>query len=250
MMQWYDTVTGYGGFKRYLGESKRQNFDKLDNEKRKFGQKFGRQVRPSRFFSSRSSLQQQELKFFDGTRALANVPTTGSVRPSLNLITRGTGENQRIGRKVIIRQITIRFTFTLPESIVIGDIPDGDIIRVILYIDKQANGANAAVTDILETAEIDSYLNLTNKGRFRILFNKFYSMNRNTQASVLFSGSTNVPFQTSQVFTVHRHVAVEIEFSGSADTIAEIATNNIALMYISQLGDIAVRAKLRLRYDG
>ena len=56
-------------------------------------------------------------------------------------------------------------------------------MRVMLYHDKQANGATAAVLDILESADYQSFNNLVNSGRFRILMDRTYAMNYLTLAS-------------------------------------------------------------------
>ena len=80
--------------------------------------------------------------------------STGSVT-ALNLVATGTDFTNRIGRKINIKSVFIR-GWVFPE--------DNDTLqqmaRVMLVWDEQPNGALAAVTDILDTVDSSSQLNL------------------------------------------------------------------------------------------
>lgn len=208
-----------------------------------------RKVYPKRISASRLATGQQELKFFDGTRNDADILTTGIIKPSLNLIVQGTGESQRIGRKVVIRKIDLRITAELKDVFQQNDIPKGDILRVILFVDKQANGANAVVTDILETAEINSYRNLSQVNRFKILYNGYFTLNRlGTSKDDDFKSAS--PVYLLPTTKVHRDVNIEVEFSGTAGTISEVTSSNVGILFITEGNRAEVRVKFRIRYFG
>ncbi len=110
--------------------------------------------RKPRAYGGGSLSLQQEKKFKDTVVADAVVSATGFISTSLNLVVQGVDEEERIGRKIIIRSISARFEVFLPSLSNIADLDGGDVVRIMIFIDKQANGAMPSVTDILETGHI------------------------------------------------------------------------------------------------
>lgn len=192
---------------------------------------------------------QQELKFHDVFPTDVIVPTTGVVHTSMVLIPQGTTQKERLGRKAIIRSIAFRLILSVPLVQGQADIPDGEVFRIILFIDKQCNGANAAVSDILITTAIEGYRNMANIGRFTILCDKHVTINR----TVAMADGTN----TSSSPLVYRRIKgyyklnLPIEYSGTAGSITEIRSNNIAWLFITQSGEGGVSVgSVRVRFDG
>ncbi len=206
-------------------------------------------ARRPRAYKTKMGLQ-QELKFFDVVIADSIVSSTGAIFPSINLIAQGVGEEQRIGRKIIIRSIAARFEITLPALDAQATFNSGgDIVRIIIFKDKQANGASAAVLDILETATYDSYRNLANKDRFEILRDRWFTLNR--LSSMNDSISTGSFPLVIRWFATYIKIDCPIQFSGTGGTIDEIESNNISYLYISAKGKAGIAVQCtRLRYDG
>ncbi len=191
----------------------------------------------------------QELKFHDTDQLDGTVSATGTVTNSWNLIAQGTTEKLRIGRKAILRSITARWIVALPINQDVADISAGEIVRIIVFCDKQCNGANAAVLDILETAEVESYYNLVNLGRFQILYDRKITLNRQVAVTDGTNTSTSPAFRREMHF--HRKLNVPIEFDNTAGAISEIRSNNIAALYISHAGVAAIEVgRVRIRFDG
>ncbi len=191
----------------------------------------------------------QELKFKDTVLIDTIVPTGGAITASPCLIAQGTGEEQRIGRKIIIRSISARFQLQLPSASDQADVNGGDTIRIIIYIDHQANGAVAAVLDILESATYDSYRNLSQKGRFQILKDKWVTFNR----LVAVADGTNTSTTPTIVKQIkfYRKVDIPIEYNNTTGSIDEITSNNIGFLYITSFGLAGVVNQCtRIRYDG
>ncbi len=185
-----------------------------------------------------------ELKFFDldiDDTAIDNAGTI--VADSINEIPQGTGEQARIGRKCTIRSINWRFEVRLPTQT--GGATASDVARIILYLDKQANGATAAVTDILESANYQSFNNLANKGRFRTLMDRTYDLVAQAGGG---DGTTEDYGQVIISDTLFKKVNIPIEFSSTAGAITEIRSNNIGLLTISRTGVAAFASKIRLRF--
>ena len=75
---------------------------------------------------------------------------------------------------MVVRSINWRFSIFRGAS---SSVVSADEVRVILYLDKQTNGAAAGITDILESDDFQSFNNLANKSRFRTLMDRTYDYN-------------------------------------------------------------------------
>ncbi len=186
-----------------------------------------------------------ELKFHDLDLDDALIASGGTITNSLNLIAQGTTESTRIGRKCNVRSIAWRFALELPEGT--DDTKTSDVARVMLYLDKQANGATAAVTDILESADYQSFNNLANKSRFRTLMDRTYVLN--SSAGGTSAASTDQWGAVTIDDTWFHKCNVPIEFDSTAGAITEIRSNNFGVLLISLSGNIKFDSKIRVRFS-
>lgn len=194
-------------------------------------------------FSGRSG----ELKFHDVDLDDATVGATGNMTATINIIPQGVTESQRVGRKCTIKSVNWHFRLILPERDAVSNPGDPDIVRTILFIDKQANGATATVTDILETTQYLSFRNLANSGRFKILYDKNHTMNYGAMAS----DGAGVVSQARVVkdVNVYKSCSIPIEFSGTTGVIGEIRSNNFGVLLISSESSANFTSKFRLRFS-
>ncbi len=191
----------------------------------------------------------QELKFKDHQRSDAVVPIGGAITSSIVLVGQGITESTRIGRKIAVRSMNLRFQISLPSGVDLADVPNGDTMRIIVFLDRQANGANAEVLDLLETATYNSNLNLANKGRFYIYRDKFITINRSV--AVTDGTNTSTTPLVLREFNMYRKLNVAVEFDGTSGLISELTTNNIAFLYITSQGLAGITdQESRIRYDG
>lgn len=190
-----------------------------------------------------------ELKFHDVDVTNASVANTGNIMNmgTINVIPQGVTESERVGRKCTIKTIQYRSDLKLPERDEQTTPPGGDIVRVIVYLDKQANGAAAAVTDILETADYNSYMNLSNSGRFVIMHDKFIPINYMALAGQAAGDSASS--ETLKQFSFYKRCNIPIEFSGTTGAIGEIRSNNLGILLISEAGNLSMDGKVRLRFS-
>jgi hypothetical protein len=190
-----------------------------------------------------------ELKYFDGNDQVSNVAAAGAVWDSLNEIPQGTTAITRIGRKAVIKSLKLNYTVQLPMQTGESDPKHGDTVRMIVFIDKQANGATAAVTDILESAAWKSYYNLANSDRFQILLDKYHNLNYLTLAA---DQANN--FDQGEVekhYLRNFKLNMPVEFSSTTGAITEIRSNNIGILWISNHAEAHVFMRWRLRFtDG
>ncbi len=187
-----------------------------------------------------------ELKFHDVDLDDAVVTNSGAVTASINLIAQGVTEVQRVGRKCTIKSIGWHYNYSLPEITAAGSPPPFDNLRVILFVDKQANGATAVVLDILETADFQSFRNLSNSGRFRTLMDKTFALNYRAGAGI--TASSDYPSITFNG-TFYKNCNIPLEFSATTGAITEIRSNNIGVLLISSANVSGFASKFRLRFS-
>ncbi len=194
---------------------------------------------------------QQELKFHDSVNTNTAVATTGIIKDSIVLIGQGVTESTRLGRKIIVRSIAARWIINLALVQNVADItPTGDQIRIMVFIDHQCNGANAAVTDILETASIESYRNLANIARFDVLYDKVHNIQR-MFGTVDGTNTASGGKKENKMFKMFKKLDLPIEYNSTAGAITEITSNNIAFLYITHGNAISIDAQqTRVRFDG
>ncbi len=200
-------------------------------------------------FYGRYSGANAELKFHDVNVDDAVVAAGGTIQNSgtVNVIVQGITESTRIGRKATVRSIHWRYKLILPEQDAVVTPATGDSLRVILYLDKQCNGATAAATDILANSAMNGFRNLQNSGRFNILLDKIH----NVQYGGLASDGAAVVSQaaTNHNYTFNKTCYIPLEFNGSTGAIGTIRSNNIGVMLVGDLGVIGFESKIRLRFS-
>ncbi len=196
-------------------------------------------------FGGRSGLR-PEYKFFDRDID-AIIPSTAVIfTDSLNRIAQGTGESARVGRKCTLRSLACKLRARLP-ILTNSAAPTGDSLRIVVYLDKQCNGATAQVLDVLETADVHSFRNLANISRFSVLYDRVYPLSR-TAASGADATAEWAPYVIEDSF--FKKFTIPIEFSGTTGTIAEIRSNNIGIIAVTQFGKADLDLHTRLRFSG
>ncbi len=194
-----------------------------------------------------SKISLGELKFHDLDIDDSVVATGGNIaEDSVLTIAQGTSESTRIGRKVVVRGIGWRFRVSLPLT---SDPQEtSDVIRVILYLDKQTNGATATVTGILESNDFQSFNNLANKSRFRTLMDRTYDI---VASAGSFDGTNDQFGENTVSDTFFKNVNIPIEYDNSLTTgaITTMRSNNIGVLLLSHSGNAGFASKMRIRFS-
>lgn len=185
-----------------------------------------------------------ELKFHDLDINDASVAQNGTIiEDSCNTIAQGVTESQRIGRKCTIRAINWRYEF---EMIPTGPSSD-EVIRLILYLDKQCNGATATITGILESDDFQSFNNLANKSRFTILMDRTVTQNLSGLGG---NGTTNIFGSSTIIGSFYKKCNIPIEYDSTTGAITEVRSNNLGVLILGKTGGLTVfGSKMRLRFS-
>ena len=158
-----------------------------------------------------------ELKYLDVTFASAHSST--GVLTLLNGLAPGTGPSQRIGRKVKNMSLLYRSGIGSGD---LGAAPFRGLLRTLIVYDKQANATAPTVNDILEGIGASSAMDMNNRDRFLVLFNRTAAIDQ--------SGGN----QSSKIELYKKMNLNTIFNAGTAGTIADITTGSIYLLTMAE----------------
>lgn len=111
---------------------------------------------------NRRAVASKETGFVDLAPATYVLDTTGSIT-LIATVAQGASVNQRIGKKAMWKSIQMRGGVSVNTTATTND------ISIILVYDRRPTGALPAITDVLVSADANSFNNDANSGRFKIL---------------------------------------------------------------------------------
>ncbi len=190
---------------------------------------------------ARRKVYGQELKFFDTLIAIGGIPTAGAVHPTFNNVAEGTARSERVGRKIVIRRIGWKYSnLATPTPPV-----ESTVVRLIVFLDTQANGATATVAEILDTAQYHSFRKLENAQRFSILMDRTHPCNVLAKTT-----ATGIDFDYGfDFYSKELNIPIEFDNSFIDGRLETIRSNNIGLLLISKSNnDVDVNGTMRIRY--
>lgn len=177
------------------------------------------------------------------TNIASAIPNVDHQGLPLLTIPQGTSQEQRVGAKITITSIQCKGHIIWNGTTV----TPGEIVKVVLVLDTQANGANALWTEVMDIQNVHSFVNLTNSHRFRIL--KEWKVVP-TNSSFFTTNGTVDNFIKSAPTLIEwfGRLNVPIMYSGATGGIAEVRSNNLELFVISESNDVhdlAMRTRVR-----
>jgi len=196
----------------------------------------------------RSAPGSVEKKYHDIHRERTDL--NAGVVVQLTEIKQGTGDTERIGNKIIIKNINVRFRFKLNNAV-----NRGSAFRMMLVQDLQCNGTEATEADLLDgyydeadppvfqPPGLQSFRNLDNDERFKVLYDKFTTLNHD----LVTSGGASDQAQ-SPVKKINKKCNIQINYNNTTGALSEIRSNNLFLFIFSDLEDGTVIIDARLKY--
>ncbi len=143
---------------------------------------------------------------------------TGTTPAFFSLVqtTQGDQDFERQGNQIKVTQLYWNALIKIHAS------ATATTFRCIILLDKQANGGNPNGSDLLQDNTVDdnivSPINVDNKFRFKILYNKVAKL------------SQEHPIQQFKFF---KRLQIPIRYSGASNSVANIKTNNLILVLFS-----------------
>lgn len=183
----------------------------------------------------------KELNFVDTSIANSNVSTTAQIT-LLNGMAQGTTASTRIGRRIQMKSIEMK-GYLVPDTTTLVA-----IARFAIVLDKQANAAAPAFTDIYDSASPVSLRNISNKARFWVLWDSglITTAGNTTAGQITDSGVKGLEF--------YKRINIPVQYNaGTAGTVGDIQTNALYFVAIgsqaSGTGDQILTGNVRVRYD-
>ena len=142
---------------------------------------------------------------------------TASAVQLLNGCSPGTGINQRIGRQ--IRMVRLEGTVTMMVTPTTGV---DQRQRLLIVLDRQANGVAPSAPDVLEATTVESPPNVSNQKRFTILYDRRFALNASAEPGSQAIVNMSLPLDGR---------IVQYGFGGT-DTVADIVTNSLYMIVL------------------
>jgi hypothetical protein len=157
-----------------------------------------------------------EFKYVDATTLAGQTITTSMNTVMMSAISAGTSINGRIGESVIADRLDVRLNY------VVGDATN--VIRFLVLVDLQPNGASFNQTDLFESATDPwSPLNWQFHNRFRIIHDEFFGLD------------TYNP-QLTKAITIP--INQRTTYNGTSNSIANITTGAVYCVWLSDSGAV------------
>jgi len=200
---------------------------------------------------TRGAYSKGEMKYFDSLRTVSTITPSNNwtgteydpnVVPVANMNTlfaptQGAGIDQRIGKAAKIHKIKIHGTLTGPAQADQVAPDDAAIVRIALVQDMQTNSTQAQGEQIFTppaTATfplaLDSFQNIDNFGRFKVLKDKYFVMNPTSPA---WDGTNLEQAGSCRKFkwTINFKEPVEVRFNATnGGTVADVVDNSFHII--------------------
>lgn len=183
-----------------------------------------------------------ELKFLDTNQAVNNILVAGNVSTSLCVIPQDDTESGRDGKSVVVKQISCKLNVNSdPNNL------NDDRIRFLLVQDMQTNGAIANVVDVLETAAIDSFRNLENVMRFKVLKDVELDLPHKT---INTAATTTILYNKGFRYNLKCDIPIVYDNSAASGVIATQRSNGLFAIFIAQAANgTDIQFNTRIRYQ-
>ncbi len=161
-------------------------------------------------------MKNTEKKFVDTDNNVSQDDTI-TIAP-LTLIGQGDSSSSREGNKVVFKTMQLKYSWKLNTAA-----SSGGRMRVMIILDKQANGAVFTAGDLLASTALGtaivSPLNLDGQFRFRVLYNK---------VTTLSPQGMEVAYKT-----LFKKINIPARYSGSGGSQSNILSQGIYILSVS-----------------
>lgn len=206
--------------KRKASNQGQQGKPKLQRQGAVYGEQALTGRRPS---SAQLALLGEEVHFFDKT--ISDDATTTSVVLPLNTVVQGDTVADRQANKILMKALEIRILYSNEA------ITQNNRIRLLVVVDKQPNGAQCALSDVLEAEAIQAFPKVANKSRFKIIMDEVIVLNQS---------SSNAGGFEKGFFHKYIRIKPDLALSTFASSATAVPiTNSLSIFY---LGDVAAGA--------
>ncbi len=172
---------------------------------------------------------------------------------SVSGIAIGTADDQRIGRRILIHSIHIKYRMHVNASEMQTTPPPDLIGRMALVLDSQTNKAQLTATDVFTVGPPDfqAFRDLDHTSRYRVLLDvpfKIPSVGINEGASDLFAQQN----ATTSIRSFHKKFPkpIPVLYDGDTNVIGVTTDNSFHIIGVANQTTALLTYVVRLRYTG
>lgn len=195
----------------------------------------------------KNMLNANEYKFFD-----TEINTGGDedsitvISDSLVLMQTGDGSQNRDGNKCLLTSLYIDGVVT--RSTALG--PIDAVLDYYVILDRQSNGQAASVISIFNDDTYDSFLNLDNKKRFKVLKKKHILLPVQGLAYNAAGAVTLHPATRRSVKIALPKLNIPLMYDATSGAITDLSSNNILLLVKVSGPAVTHNLRARVRFLG
>lgn len=192
-----------------------------------------------------------ERKFNDDlvTPQTLNPASWSFIDPStpkhLTSIAQGDGPSQRDGRQVVINSLFIR-------GRCVNNRPYGARVRIAIVLDTQTNGSVPVADEVYmfpnAGTEIDSFRNLEWTQRYKVLYDKTFTLNAFPFLDGVGGIESSRPVKNFEVNLTNLNIRQQYKDTGGE--LANVTDNSFHIMAVSDNSDLSVEYQSRCRFQG
>lgn len=185
----------------------------------------------------------KELKYVDVASANYTADTTGTVT-ALNLIAVGDDNTTRDGRQVTIKSVNIKGRLG-PETTAQASAK----CRLLLVWDNAANGALAAVGDILTSASAQAFPLVNNQQRFTILYDRSWTLGGQDTTT---ANATWIQAPVTFDVNAYKTLNAVTQYNGTAAAITSVQNGALLLVTVGDAsagGVFVLSTRVRFQDD-
>jgi len=135
----------------------------------------------------------------------------------LNGVSQGTDSTNRVGRQTIMKSLYGRLCSQPVRTTTAGiDILTSGCLRMIIFYDAMSNGTTPGASDIMGGTLVTSPLNLNNRERFRVLYDKTLCTEQ---------GGVDI-----KMFKKFKRLNLPVQFINTSNTAADIGAGSLWLL--------------------
>jgi len=156
----------------------------------------------------------------------------------------GNGGDERIGRKMVVKSISLRFRITANDTILTGTTNLSEKCIVMLVQDTQCNGTAANWGDLM-VGGLVGHTNLENRERFRILKRWDWVW----RGEVIFDATDVVGFGYEADIDYYKKCNIDVVTDNATPTFQNLRSNNIFLIAVaSEAARFQLTGRTRIRF--
>lgn len=177
---------------------------------------------------------------FTQSSLLSGTFNTSNIDPDtpidcLSVVDQGFGAQQRMGRNMLIKNISINFQLkSISKEEQIAPETRQAQVRIILFVDHNTNGAQAGGALLMEAGGITSQYNLENVGRFTVLEDKTVTI---VQTILIGQGANNFSASSTNKlfhmgFNFSPYLKIRYKTDNTSGQISGVTDNSIHLIAV------------------